>query len=251
MPPGPVIAAIAVIVTSIGWSVRLVGDPSPFASGPAAMLALVAIAMSLIAAAGLLLARGRWALWLVLAIVGAQLMLATTLDLSATGVVIAGTAVVVQVVAALAAGRSWMRTSPNPQGPPPLSVGLLLALLGFPALVAAANSDGISVTAVAGAALTASAAVVYSRSGVPALWALRALVPPGAVLAVIATPLPGSLVVAGVGLGVVGASWSPVVRNAAAPLVPLRSPGYKIPPELAPREVLDAAGIDEKGRRRR
>jgi hypothetical protein len=248
MPPGPVIASVAVLAASIAWSVRLIGDPAPFSSGPAAMVAVVAIGMSLIAAAGLLLARGRWALWLVGAIVVTQLALAATVDLSTTGIVIAAAAAAVQLTAALAAARTWTRNTPNPQGAPPLAVWLLLALLGFPALVAAANADGIAVTAVVGAALVATAAVIYSRAGVPALWALRALAPAGAALAVATTPLPGSLLVATAGLGLAGVSWSPIIRSAAAPLAP--SPGYKIPPELTPREILDAAGLDEQGRRR-
>lgn len=250
MSPGPLIAATVVIAAAIGWSGRLMGGPSPLASGPAAMVAIVAIALSLVAAAGLLFSRRRWSLWLVVAIALGELALTAVLDLSTSGTAVAVAVAAVQVAAVMATAGGWVRPAPNPQGPPPLAVGLLLVLLGFPALVAAVNADGIAVAAVAGAVLVASAAIVYSRSGVPALWALRAMVPLGAALAAAATSLPGSLVVATVGLGLTTVSWSRVVRDAATPLLPLRSPGYRIPPELAPPEILDAAGLDDKGHRR-
>ncbi|MDH3731526.1 MAG: hypothetical protein OES13_10470, partial [Acidimicrobiia bacterium] len=63
------------------------------------------------------------------------------------------------------------------------------------------------------------------------------------------TPFPAAALVLAAGIALSVLAWAPVIHSAAAPLAPLRSPGYRIPPELAPREILDAAGLDEHGRR--
>jgi hypothetical protein len=83
---------------------------------------------------------------------------------------------------------------------------------------------------------------------------------PGAVLAV-RQILPASFLVLGIwvgrtglvmmlaGLGVAVLAWQ---KDAKLAVRPLAAPGTRvpIPPQLVPSEILDAAGLDEKGRPR-
>lgn len=246
MALGPLLAALVVLASSLAWSLQLILDPEPFAPGSAAVLALTLIALALVAVTGLLLARSRWAAWLAVALAAAQIALAIVLPIDWRGVAV----VMALALATLAATTRGERPQVSSDGPPPLAVVLLLLLVAFPALVAVSNADGISVAAVVGSGVVVLAAVIYGRGGIAALWAMRSLVPLGAVLAAATTPLPPAAAVLAAGAGLSALGWSPVIANAAAPLVPLRSPGYRIPPELAPREILDAAGLDERGRRR-
>ncbi|MEE8330749.1 MAG: hypothetical protein V3R84_03175 [Acidimicrobiia bacterium] len=245
MPLRPLLVALVALASSLAWSLQLILDPAPFASGPAVVLALTMVSLALVAITGLLLARSRWAPWLAVAIAAAQLALAITMPVDWQVVAV----VVALSLAALAAtirDKSLQRSS---GGPPPLAVVLLLLLVAFPALVAVSNADGISVAAIVGSVFVVLAAVVYGRGGIISLWTMRSLVPLGAVLSAATTPLPPAAAVLAAGAGLTALGWSPVISNAAAPLAPLHSPGYRIPPELAPREILDAAGLDEHGRR--
>lgn len=246
MPLGPLLAALTALASSLAWSLQLTLDPEPLAPGSAVVLALTLVALALVAVTGLLLARSRWAVWLAVAIAAAQLALAIAMpiDWQSVAVVIA---LSLATLAATTTRGEWLQRSSG--GPPPLAVVLLLLLVAFPALVAVSNADRISVAAVVGSGLVMLAAVVYGRGGIAGLWTMRSLVPLGAVLAAATTPLPPAAAVLAAGAGLSALGWSPVIANAAAPLVPLRSPGYRIPPELAPREILDAAGLDEHGRR--
>jgi hypothetical protein len=61
--------------------------------------------------------------------------------------------------------------------------------------------------------------------------------------------LPVGAFIAATAAGVAALAWTVDARIAVHPLA---EPGttVPIPPELAPRDVLDAAGIDDRGRRR-
>lgn len=250
MPRGPLLAGFLVVATSLACAALVVGEGVTLAPGAGALLAAVLIALAVIVTSGIMLARSRWSRWSAIGLLAACAVIVSLLDIAwgwKAGVTAAA------VIGALAAGRGsmgWFRKRPSAQGPPPESVALILSLVAFPAAIAAFNHDGISTLAVLGATVIAGAALVYTRSGVPSLWAMRALVPLGVGLAVAGTSFPIAVVVGVLGGALVAATWLPPVRQAAVPLIPLRSPGYKIPAELVPPEVLDAAGLDERGRRR-
>jgi hypothetical protein len=53
------------------------------------------------------------------------------------------------------------------------------------------------------------------------------------------------------GLIVVIPAWHRDVALAIAPAAPSRGTAVAIPPELVPPEILEAAGLDERGRPRR
>ncbi|MDH3731494.1 MAG: hypothetical protein OES13_10310, partial [Acidimicrobiia bacterium] len=235
MPLGPLLAALVAISTSLAWSILLIVDPQPFASGPAVMLAITTIVVTLIAVAGLLLARSQWAAWLLVAIAAAQMALAVATPIDRGWQAVAILAALALVGLAAAAGRHSQRSSNS--GPPSLAIVLLLSLIAFPALVAVSNANGIAALAVLGSGLMVLAAIIYSRGGIMALWTLRSVVPLGAILASSTTPFPAAALVLAAGIALSVLAWAPVIHSAAAPLAPLRSPGYRIPPELAPREI--------------
>jgi hypothetical protein len=91
------------------------------------------------------------------------------------------------------------------------------------------------------------AALLYSRTIPGGLAALRfGLIAVSLALAAV-MPIPHAVVAVLVSAAICATAWSPDVAIAFRPLVE-KGTSYAIPPELAPKEILDSAGIDEKGR---
>jgi len=235
---------------SIVTSLLIVNDSDPLAPASGTVVALVLIVGGLTAAVGILLARSRWARSLLLSLGLAHIGLIWWSGEPSLWRAVAVAGFIVEAAGAGPGARGWLRRRAGADGPPPIAVALLIGLLAFPAVVALSNPARLPGLAIVGIAAAVVAAIVYSRSGVVALWALRTLVPLGALLATAATPRWWSALVAAMGVVLTVLTWAPTVRQAAAPLLPIRSTGYRIPPELAPPEILDAAGLDEQGRRR-
>jgi hypothetical protein len=130
-------------------------------------------------------------------------------------------------------------------GPPDRAVLLPLLLIGAPALI------GVGVPEPAWAALLVGlsaplVAMAYARVVLGGLLLARVGWP---ALAVGLSPfmtLPGPLISALLGSMVAVIAWHPSVKTAFHPPREIGST-FPIPPELAPREVLDTAGIDDTG----
>ena len=120
----------------------------------------------------------------------------------------------------------------------------------MPALVAITTPEGVRVGGWLLSGFALLAAWGYSQAWLPALWAARVALPILGVAAVAGLSWPGALAV---GLSVAlltTLAWAPDVRQAALAGTATPASLVPIPPELAPPEVLEAAGLDDGGRPR-
>lgn len=245
----PLVVASALLIAATGaWTLVLALDPLPAHGGVAVVLMATSLWTATVSAiTGMLVVRGRWARRLALAVTAAHGVVALLPEPDGWW----GAAAVLTCGAAIAVGAPWLngfiRQRPAATGPPDRAVLLPLVLLAAAFAVGAAGGGSVA------------AAVVGFTALVVAFWFIRAL--PGALLVVrigwpllalvLAVPMgsPPGWVSAVSGLAVAGLAWHQTVRHSLHPLVEKGS-RVPIPPELAPREVLDAADIDDRGRPR-
>lgn len=243
----PLIVASALLMAATGaWTVVLATSPPPDHSGPAVVMMSVALWIATVAAVtGMLVVRGRWARRLALAVAVAHGVVALLPEPDGWW----GAAAILSCGAAIAIGGPWLngfiRQRPAAAGPPDRAVLLPLVLV----------TTAFAIGATGGG--SAAAAVVGYSSFLVAFWFIRAL--PGALLLVrlgwpalalgLAWPIggPAGVAAAAGAVAVAFLAWHETVHHALHPLV---QPGSRvpIPPELAPRDVLDAAEIDDRGR---
>ena len=248
MPAAPLIVALLIAATSVTGTVVLAIAPDPLAGSSAALFAAGSAAVTLVAVAGILLARGRWARHLGTVVALTWIGVGTTLETSA------GFAVIGVAAAGLGASTGpwlgrWLRHLPRSDGAPATAVVALITLLLTPPALALAAPHGVAGAAWGFAAWSGVLAFAIARIVPGALTAARVVHPVAALATLIAIRLPGAIP-AVISAGVVSAMcWRRDVALAVAPLLPTTSAVHRLPPELAPRDVLAAAGADESGRR--
>ena len=198
---------------------------------------------------GMVAGASRWALRLAIGSAGAMVALGLVFPLTPWTVLamaLAGGA------GAGLAGTSFdglIRQRPPADGPPPRSVLLSLLLLVSPPVWALVATDGLG-TPVVVAVVTAWVTMAWYVKAAPgALLAVRVVSPLVLATAAALGGLAVGLVIAATAAGLVALAWTVEARIAVHPLA---EPGttVPIPPELAPSDVLDAAGIDDRGRRK-
>lgn len=243
----PPLAALAPLGATLFWLAALVADPGPFPTWPSVLLiGLGMLAMATASSAGLLVLGARWAYRLGWIVFGVSAAIAALRPIDAFWwVALAATAC---LAASLFTVQDRIRKLPSATGPPDRAVILPLVLLAAPTLLGLTASGGPwAVATVAAAALVA--AFLYTRI----IWGGLAFVRVGLpVIALAAIPfLDTAAIVASSGLAaaVVVLAWHQSVKAA---FHPPRTTGstFPIPPELAPGEILDAAGVDDRGRRK-
>lgn len=251
MTLAPAAAASGLVAASVLLLVRLSGGTEDLAAGPAMLLGLDLVLLSLVAAAGLVIARSAWARATGMLIALAPLsLLVIDPDRGLLIWVTAGFSVLTLAMLLSPGVARWVGTSDKDSGPPRAAVALLTGLLLSPAVSAAASPSDTTIPLWFLAAAGPLVAIGYSRASIGAVWAARIATVPLCLAAAITAPLAGGLLVIGYGLVITTLSWRRSVVLATAPLTALPSPGYRIPPEMAPAEVLEAADLDESGRRR-
>ncbi len=250
MPRFPFVAGAAVVAATVVWALRLVAADEPFAAASAVLVAGDALVLAVVATAGLLLARSQWARYLAVGLLVAEAALVAALPRDGwTWAVLAAVGGAGLLVAAPAATR-WVRRLPGAGGPPPRVVVLLVVLLALPGVAGLAVPDGPGAAQWVLAAAALGLAWGYSRAHAGALWGLRLGFPVIALVAALTSGWPGGAAIAAVAAAATALAWLRDARLAALPLAPPRVETYRVPPELAPPEVLDAAGLDPSGRRR-
>jgi hypothetical protein len=247
----PALAASGLIAASVFWLVRLSRGTEDLAAGPAVLLGVDLVLLSLVAATGLLIARSAWARAMgALIALAPLLLLSTESDRDPLIWVASGLSLLTLAMLLSPGVARWVSIGHEGPGPPRPAVVLLIGLLLSPAVSAAASPSGTTIPLWLLAAAGPLAAIGYSRASVGALWVIRVATTPLCLAAALSSSLAGGLLVVGYGLVITTLSWQGSVLLATEPLTPLPSPGYRIPPEMAPAEVLKAADLDESGRRR-
>jgi hypothetical protein len=232
-------------VPAVTWAVALVVDPGPFTGAHSVLLiCLGLLACAATSVVGMVVVAGRWAHRLGWSVVGLTAILAVARPVDLTWVLGLTSSVVAGV--ALVAVASRMRKLASATGPPDRAVVLTLVLLGAPAIVGLGAPE--PAWAALGVGLTALlSAFLYSRVIFGGLITVRIVWP---LLALGISPLmtmPGAVTSIALGALVASIAWHPSVKVAFHPPREVGST-FPIPPELAPREVLDTAQIDDTGR---
>lgn len=234
-------------VSAVLWSAIASGSDdyetsSAFVLG-AGLLVIVAVSI-----VGMIAGAARWARHLGLGVSGAMLALGLLFPLS--GWTIAAMVLAGVSIAGLA-GTSFegmIRQRPPADGPPARAVLLTLVLLVAPPIWAVAVPDGLGLPAGLGVALCWAGMAWYGKAAAGSLLAVRFVIPFALVIVAALGDLRVGALVALTGLAVAALAWTVDARIAVHPLA---EPGttVPIPAELAPRDILDAAGIDDRGRR--
>lgn len=244
----PLVSA-APLVAALLWVAALLVDPGPLAPRSVLMVGWGLLSMATISVVGMIVVGGRWALRTAVATVVASLLMAVVRPIdpmwlvALTGSIGAGAFLFLPVV------TDRIRKLPSATGPPTRAVLVPLLLAATPFSIGLAAWDhptGATVIVALGASL---AALWYSRVLPGGLYAVRLGWP---LLAFGLAPfqaLPVAVVSVVTALVVLVIAWH---REVQVAFHPPRETGrvFPIPPELAPREVLDAAEIDERGRPR-
>ena len=250
MQRSPAVIAATIVLASLAWALALVFGSGPWSTSSAGLLAADLLVAGTVVAVGIVLSRGRWTRRAAFVLLGGQALVGVFLEVDGWWVAsVALTAISIGLVAGPWLG-GWLRKLPRADGPPPRAVSLSLGLIALPALVAVTAPAGVT----AGGWLLSCFGLVlawaYSQAWLPALWAIRGGLPVLGIAAVAGLTWAGVLVL---GSGVVmltALAWSPDVLRAAMVATPTPVDLIPIPPELAPREVLESAGLDERGRPR-
>ena len=241
------LSALLTAATSVLW-LGIVVASERLVSSEALLLVVGVAVLTLTAVAGLLFTQALWAQRLSLVMVGLTLAPVGLLERSPAWWVGAGLTIATGYV--LASPKTAVRVGLSPSAPPRSAVLLLLSLVSTPMLIALVN---LGQTPPSAAFVVAAAAVslawLFGKVSLPALWSLRTALPLSIAGLAFYGPFPisGLLLVAAAAIG--WFAWQAETHIASVPLIPRRDHPKPVFAEFAPPEVLDAAGLDRKGRR--
>lgn len=242
-----VTAAILLLASTGAWTVVLALG---LHSRPATAVVLMAVSLWVVTVAsiaGMLISRSQWA---------RRLGLTLTLGHATTAAIASvdpwwWVGAALSMAAAVSVAGPWLkgyvRSLPAAAGPPARAVVIPILLVGTPFLVGLAGGDRIAAALVGGGAFLT--AFWFVRTLPAALMVVRVVWPLAALTGGWVMGWPAGTVAAAMGLTVATVAWDSSVTRAVVPLVE-RGSVVPIPPELTPREILDAADLDDKGHRR-
>ena len=242
------LVASAPLAAVLVWVIALIVDPGIYTPFSVLMIGLGLITLSTIGTVGLVLVGARWAHRLLVAMVAVTLIvaLARPIDgVAIVGLVLSGTALVALFTPASA---RLIRKLPVASGPPARAVVVTLLALSTP-LVLGLIPDEPNGWVLLFAFSAPLFAFLYSRTVPGGLALMRFGVPLTALVFAPLMPLPHAVVSLVMGAAITIVSWTNDVDVAFGPLLE-RGTTYAIPPELAPSEILDGAGIDKQGKRK-
>ena len=248
MEKPPVFAPASLLAAAAAWTLTLAFGEPEIGSTAATVAAADLLIVTLVAIIGLVVTRAQWARRFSLVVIGLMAVMALAMPISNYWVI----ALLLSGLAVAAVTGPYLDDylkPPETGGPPPKSVVLLLLLLTLPGVAAFLSGSPLSAPAWALVIGSPIVAWAYGKAMPVGLWAARTAIP--------ALGLAASwgldwwaivLLIAAIG-GEAWLAWSKEVGLAVSG--PNRAPatrGLPIPPELAPREVLAAAGLDDHGR---
>ncbi len=241
--------AAAPLGVALAWLAALAVDTGRLGPGALTLVAMGLVSLASVSTVGMVVNRSRWARrtgWLPVVIGGG---LALSRDLDIAWVV----AVAVTFAAAVALGGRGLdqlvRRLPAATGPPSRAVLVPLILLTVPGALGLAGGGEVGAQTVVVGLSSLAAAIWFARALPGALMIVRYLWPLLALTLSATQPLSVAIVSVIASAIVAATSWHPSVKTAVHP--PYQGgTAIPIPPELAPRQILDAAEVDERGRPR-
>lgn len=242
----PPVLAAAPLLAAVVWSLAVAFGRGPWEPHSTLLVGLGLLAPASVAVIGMVVVGARWALRLGWAVMGGTALLAMLMEISRWWVV--GVAVSLISALALIGVSRHIRKLPGAAGPPGRAVLLPLVLLAVPFVVGAAGvSPGWA--ALASGISAPVCALLYGRVVPGGLLAVRVGWP---LLAIGTAPFitwPWWTIVVALGGAALYLAWHPSVKVAFHPPREVGST-FPIPPELTPKEILDAARLDDRGRRK-
>ncbi len=244
------VAAAAPLLAALAWAWALMTLEGPWSRTAAVAIAADLVLLATVGVIGMVLGRSRWARRLCIGTSAVGLVVGAFLAFGPAW------AAAASLSAAALAGltgpwlKGWVRERPAALGPPEVAVILEILLLAVPGIVGAAAPTGLGPAGVVGIVVAPVAAFWYAKTVRGAVVAVRVLYPVAAVVTGVVEGGSAGIVLALAGIVSGALAWTKGVLIAARPLT-RRSESVRIPPELAPPEILEAAGLDERGRPKR
>lgn len=239
--------AASSLLAALVWTIALVVDGEPFTPAGVVLIGLGMLLTATVATVGMVVVGGRWAHRLAFTALALTLVLAALRSVDAmwfAGIV----ATALSVVALLSITvTSKIRKLPGASGPPPRAVLPPLILLVAPAALGFTGNEAASWALLVVGVSAPVAAFLYSRVLPGGLVVIRVVWP---LLGIALAPALGwvaGTLASVIALSVAVIAWDGSVKASYHPPQEAGST-FPIPPELAPREILDAARIDEKGK---
>jgi hypothetical protein len=235
------------LLAALAWAVAAMVDPSPLDEAGALLTGTGLIIIALVGVAGMVLTGGRWARRLSLGVVAGGYLLAFIRDLDSGWIAALTLTSFAAAMLFLPAVTGQIRKLPSASGPPPRATLLPLLLITVPfllGLTSLGNTDPAALVVGFGAL---GAAFWYARVLPGGLIMVRVLWPLLAVALAWQLGLVAGLLSIAAGLAVAGLAWT---SDSSVAFHPPRERGSIVPtpPELAPREVLETADLDDRGR---
>lgn len=242
----PTLLAATPLLSVLCWVAAMLVDPGDYAPGSVSLIGVGSLLLATIGTVGLVLVGGRWARWTLVSVLGASLVISLFRPLDVLGLVsLTATAVGLIVLLSPGAARG-VRQRAAAAGPPAKAVLAMLYALAIPlalGLIPVEPNVWVLVFAAAGPVAT----YLYSRTIPGGLAALRFGLPILAVVTAFSMPVAHAVTALATAGLTTALAWSADVAIAFRPLV-RRGSSYAIPPELVPREILDGARIDDRGK---
>ena len=249
MQKPPIFAPAALLAAAIAWTLTLAFGEPTIGTTAAAVAVVDLLVVVLVAIVGLVVARAQWARRFSLVVIGLMAAMALTMPISNYWVIalsLSGLA----VVAVTGPSLNEFLHPPISNGPPAKAVALLLLLLVLPGVTAFLAGSPLSFASWIVIVIAPIVAWTYGQAILAGLWAARIAIPAAGLLAMWALEWWAVLLFGTVIALEAWLAWSSQIHGAIAgrdPVTKVRS--VPIPPELAPPEILAAAGLDDRGRR--
>ena len=242
------VTILALFLASLTGAVLLSDGATAWIDGAGRMIAAGHLILTTVVVVAALVGSARWSVPLGVGLAGSLAIVAISHPLTVWAVVM------MLLAAAAAAGligtglRGVVRLRPPADGPPRKAAALPLALLATPVVIGGLQPAGVGY----GDWLLAAAGIViagsYAKATPGALWLVRLGCPAMGVVAGFVVPFPQALLAIAFSAGLTWLAWSADARLAVQPLT-TSGTTVPVPAELTPRDILDAAGLDEHGRR--
>jgi hypothetical protein len=244
----PSLLAAVPLVSALVWVGALIVDPGGYDGLSTLLIGFGLLALATIGTVGFILAGGTWSQRLLTAVLASTFVLAIVRPFDAVSVVALVLSALGIVAVYAPRQQGLIRKLPSATGPPPDAVLVTLVALCAPLALGLIPVD-VNVWGAVFCLISFGSGALYSQAVTGGLLMVRYGIPLAAIA--LATPMGPAHGAAGIAIGVtvavVGRS-----QDVAVAFHPITEKGttYPIPPELAPGEILDGAGLDERGRPR-
>lgn len=248
MPVAPLITVALVTSTSVLGSALVSTGGTAYAPSAGVLVAAGALALTIVASAGLLISHSPWARRVLGVITVMWLGVCLTAEIGPLSI-----AVVAMAAASIAALAGpwlgpWLRRLPASGSPPPLVAVILIGLVASPLAAGLADPTGATAWVAVWSAWSVVLAGALGRAAPGSLTALRVAHPGLGIAAGVLSGGTAAVVVPLAAAAPAALAWRREVARSV--LAPLESEGATIPfpPELVPPDVLSSAGLDDRGR---